>query len=472
MISERPLLGRVDVQVDDGSSWRSVLPDSTGLSIRRGGSRSGLGVKTDVGLCTVALLNAEDPVDGGTLTPGQAMRVMANGTPAVEWGTVASYGFEGYAEETVPAEESYSESFEAYALYSSNPGGWTSADLTPIVVDYDAFVGGQAMDAGSSGGGTPRWDRLSRVVSGLTVGRSYTLSVRVIGSTGFGANAPVRVGVLSRGVSGGTATPASHVLVSYSFTATATSHTLLLEQYNDDGTSCRWDAITLTRNAYPSVVNNGQDGWQPINGSELASTTTQKYAGNRSLSISAAEAGAVQAFRYLDGLVIGDEYTVTAWFYASSVAARSASIYTSTTAYVTPVLLPNEVWTQRSYTFTATTTAVDLYIVSGSTGLIYMDAVTVTRRTPAVLGDEIFTGTIVDIAAAYPLDKETGETRSVVQVTVSDAVRVHATTPRYGVTLSTPFFETFEDRIARLALSSQTPVEVPVNDAPREVYAF
>jgi hypothetical protein len=84
----------------------------------------------------------------------------------------------------------------------------------------------------------------------------------------------------------------------------------------------------------------------------------------------------------------------------------------------------------------------------------------------------IFTGKIVDIAAAYPLDKATGVSRSVVQVTVADAVRIHATTPRFGAVINTPFFETFEARIARLALSAQAPIEVPAISPDVERYAL
>lgn len=83
----------------------------------------------------------------------------------------------------------------------------------------------------------------------------------------------------------------------------------------------------------------------------------------------------------------------------------------------------------------------------------------------------IFTGRVVDVAAAYPLNKSTGKIRPRTTVTVADAVQVHGTTPRYGVTIASGF-ETFEARITRLASSALAPIDPPVEGAPREVYAL
>lgn len=86
-------------------------------------------------------------------------------------------------------------------------------------------------------------------------------------------------------------------------------------------------------------------------------------------------------------------------------------------------------------------------------------------------GAEIYTGVVASIAAAYPLDRATGEYRAVTTVTVADAVADHVKTPRYGVR-APEGYETFEDRIARLAESARTPIEVPASGLPREVYAL
>lgn len=85
MIIERPLYGHVSIQrqrfEDEEEVWDDLLADATGLTIRRGGARSGLGVKTDVGLATFRLLDAEDPMDEGTLAPGQTVRILCESEP-------------------------------------------------------------------------------------------------------------------------------------------------------------------------------------------------------------------------------------------------------------------------------------------------------------------------------------------------------------------------------------------------------
>ncbi|QBI97326.1 minor tail protein [Microbacterium phage TimoTea] len=53
------------------------LAHGTNLTIRRGGARTGLGLKTDVGLMTFQLLDSEDPMRGGTFQPGQDLRAVS-----------------------------------------------------------------------------------------------------------------------------------------------------------------------------------------------------------------------------------------------------------------------------------------------------------------------------------------------------------------------------------------------------------
>ncbi|UVK63284.1 minor tail protein [Microbacterium phage Upsilon] len=66
-----------------GSWYETTAPGpgeiahATNVTIRRGGARTGLGLKTDVGLMTFQLLNAEDPMQGGTFQPGQDLRAVS-----------------------------------------------------------------------------------------------------------------------------------------------------------------------------------------------------------------------------------------------------------------------------------------------------------------------------------------------------------------------------------------------------------
>lgn len=80
-ITERPLFGTVEILRDT----TDLIGNATNVTLRRGGARTGLGLKTDVGILTFSLLNAEDPMSGGTLQPGQqivARSLDAAGQPA------------------------------------------------------------------------------------------------------------------------------------------------------------------------------------------------------------------------------------------------------------------------------------------------------------------------------------------------------------------------------------------------------
>lgn len=72
-ITERPLFGTVEI-LRDGTE---LIANATNVTARRGGARTGLGVRTDVGLMTFALLNAEDPLAGGTIQPGQQITLQS-----------------------------------------------------------------------------------------------------------------------------------------------------------------------------------------------------------------------------------------------------------------------------------------------------------------------------------------------------------------------------------------------------------
>lgn len=74
-ITERPLLGSVRIM----RASSELIANATNVSARRGSSRTGLGLKTDVGLMSFTLLNAEDPLAGGTIEPGQIITLESVG---------------------------------------------------------------------------------------------------------------------------------------------------------------------------------------------------------------------------------------------------------------------------------------------------------------------------------------------------------------------------------------------------------
>ncbi|MBD8466786.1 hypothetical protein IFU30_10955 [Plantibacter sp. CFBP 8798] len=83
----------------------------------------------------------------------------------------------------------------------------------------------------------------------------------------------------------------------------------------------------------------------------------------------------------------------------------------------------------------------------------------------------VFTGRLADLTQRNELDKDTGDVRTFTTVLVTDAVSIHANTPRYGaVTENGSGFEVWENRINRLAASAQAPVYVPKEQAERGIY--
>lgn len=80
MITETPLLDRLDLQYWNGTTWVSVIGTCTGVKAVRGGNTDGVGIKTDVGLLTFVFFNDQDPLIGSPLTPGKGMRVWVRPT--------------------------------------------------------------------------------------------------------------------------------------------------------------------------------------------------------------------------------------------------------------------------------------------------------------------------------------------------------------------------------------------------------
>lgn len=86
-------------------------------------------------------------------------------------------------------------------------------------------------------------------------------------------------------------------------------------------------------------------------------------------------------------------------------------------------------------------------------------------------GRPFFSGAISDIDMEHRIDKRTGQIDTFVTIAAVDAVQQHANTNRYGA-IAPAGFERWEERIARLAQSSQAPVNVPPVDEPIVRYAL
>jgi hypothetical protein len=90
-----------------------------------------------------------------------------------------------------------------------------------------------------------------------------------------------------------------------------------------------------------------------------------------------------------------------------------------------------------------------------------------------VTDDTVFTGRFVDLYTAHKLDKSTGKFTRLVTIVAADSVRSHAAVTRHGaVTSGGAGFETWAQRIARLASSAVTTVNAPADDSPIVRYAI
>ncbi|MFJ6534412.1 hypothetical protein [Microbacterium sp. NPDC091662] len=241
--------------------------------------------------------------------------------------TVYSWGFESYA--TSPSFQVYFQNFETNTL-----DGWALTGGGKLV---NTLWGGAPLSQGQrsltvGGNGTTTTPNFSRTFTGLTVGRSYTVSA--IGCAL--APSPVvttgTIGVDGIGTSGNVnLTNAANNTASYAFVATATSHVVRITTTNggtgDIGT---WDNITLTANTY--VTNNGRDGF-----SSGTVGTSLKRTGNYAALMN----GAARAFT---GLQIGHQYTLRGWRWDTGTAK----------------------WIQAGATYTAASTAQSFSLPAGS----------------------------------------------------------------------------------------------------------
>lgn len=74
-------LGDSMAKASGASDWTSWTGRALRVNIVRGGVRTGLGIKTDVGFLTFTLRNRQDPMAGGTFAHGQRIRLVASGVP-------------------------------------------------------------------------------------------------------------------------------------------------------------------------------------------------------------------------------------------------------------------------------------------------------------------------------------------------------------------------------------------------------
>lgn len=115
--------------------------------------------------------------------------------------------------------------FSYYEGFETDLGGWVAdspAIVTRITGAADVGVGSMEMAPGTTG-----TRRASKALSGLTVGKSYTLSGRLARNSTSGTTANIGIDGLGTSATASMGANAFQTLT-YTFTATSTAHTIVL----------------------------------------------------------------------------------------------------------------------------------------------------------------------------------------------------------------------------------------------------
>jgi len=225
------------------------------------------------------------------------------------------------------------------------------------------------------------WVGVEDSVSGLAVGRSYTASAWV-NATSTSGLADIGIGVDGIGGSPSATYPGTgYQQVSYTFTATATSHTVYFGVNYSTATSgpLYWDDVSLVQNTYTdgsgshpavTIASNGYEPSAPVAGGTLGTTpasgmtvltvgTTHPHTGSKAVAMTTTGNGYwVGTSDTVSGLTVGRSYTASVW------------VDTTGTAWLWDVVIgvdgigqsasapsPGTGYQQLTYTFTATATS-------------------------------------------------------------------------------------------------------------------
>ncbi|TDL43603.1 hypothetical protein [Microbacterium oleivorans] len=164
-IREVALNNSLRIQVRTGaSSWKTLSQDATQLSITRGAGLDGVTTKTDVGIATFLLKNAEDPMNGGTLLPGQDIRIQGyspvRGFVAIFTGRIADLS----------------------TVYPYNKSDGTSRAMTQVTVADAVKVHVNTMRYGVETGAGVGFETFESRINRLSASAQAPIEVPVIGA--------------------------------------------------------------------------------------------------------------------------------------------------------------------------------------------------------------------------------------------------------------------------------------------------
>ena len=286
-----------------------------------------------------------------------------------------------------------------YELTGFGTDPWLGDNATiASVTSANSHSGGRSMAVTSSKNGY--WVGVSETLTGLTVGRSYTLSAWVDASESSGLT---DIGMGANGLADSPgATTSGWQQLSVTFTAVATTQDWYFGNNSATPTSgpVYWDDVTLTGNAYidgsgshPAVTVSqndyeltgfGTDPWLGDNATIASVTSANSHSGGRSMAVTSSKNGYwVGVSETLTGLTVGRSYTLSAWVDASESSGLT-DIGMGANGLADSPGATTSGWQQLSVTFTAVATTQDWYFGNNSatptSGPVYWDDVTLTAN--------------------------------------------------------------------------------------------
>jgi len=296
--------------------------------------------------------------------------------------------------------------------YESGTAPTATIGVTPATgytvmtnVSSNAHSGSGAMSLTSSLSGY--WIGVEDAQSGLSVGRSYTASawVNATATTGL---ADIGIGVDGIGESAAATYPGTgYQQVSYTFTATATSHTVYFGVNYSTTTSGNlyWDDVSLVQNAYSdgggshpavTVASNGYEAGAPSSPPTVGITPATSYSsvtvgatnphtGSKAMALSSTLDGYwVGTSDVLSGLTVGRSYTASVWVDTSSTAwLWDIVVGVSGIGQSSSAPSPGSGYQQLTYTFTATATSHTVVLgvngMTSSSAPVYWDDLSIVQ---------------------------------------------------------------------------------------------
>jgi RHS repeat-associated protein len=139
------------------------------------------------------------------------------------------------------------------STFEGDLSGWEAASGSTVVVGSTGAHGGSGTLLAARESATG-YAMAQRVVSGLEIGATYTVSAWV-NSFAVTSGTDVHIGVNNLGYSTGFTPTGTWQQVTYQFTATSTSHQLKLRFHSSvPGEQLAWDDVTLTRDAWTETI--------------------------------------------------------------------------------------------------------------------------------------------------------------------------------------------------------------------------